>query len=96
MYGSVQCGARFWVRLCFVQVSVRLKFKHELFSLDYTESSKTFIDAFSKAWMLAFCGHTWWRKPKNPGENDQPWTGDHGSVRFGVLFHGFISLCPQL
>ena len=26
------------------------------------------LDAISKARMLAFCGHTWWRKLKNPGK----------------------------
>ena len=42
--------------------------KHYLFNFDYTESSKELINAFSKARMLAFCGHTWWRKPENQGK----------------------------
>ena len=31
-------------------------------------SQKNFIYAFSNTRMLASCGHTWWRKPENPGK----------------------------
>ena len=53
-------------------------FKHYLFNFDYTQSSKNFnIDTFLKVQMLAFCVHTWWRKPKNQGTTPRPWMGDH-------------------
>ena len=52
---------------------------------------KELIDAFLKARLLALCGHTWWRKPENPGK-----TIDLGRKTTTILPHADTGIRSQI
>lgn len=55
-------------------------YKLHLFYFDYTAYSTKLRVAFTKVWMLAFCGLLWWRKQEITEEtialDRQPYSAD--------------------